>query len=75
MALNDDDMTTTHGAGEEGPADSGAGQPSDPNEHDGGADGGANQGKGGSEKEGPSDAGAGDSVDPKEHDGGADGSA
>ena len=50
MALTDDDMTTSTGGDEEGPADSGAGGGT-PGEHDGGADGGA---------EGPADSGAGD---------------
>jgi hypothetical protein len=50
----------------EGPADSGAGDPGVPGEHDGGADGGA---------EGPADSGAGDPGVPGEHDGGADGGA
>ena len=50
----------------EGPADSGADETSDPTEHDGGADGGA---------EGPADSGADETSDPTEHDGGADGSA
>jgi len=52
--------------GSEGPADSGAGAPSVPGEHDGGADGGA---------EGPADSGAGAPSVPGEHDGGADGGA
>ena len=64
MALNDDDMTTSTGGDEEGPADSGAGEGT-PGEHDGGADGGA---------EGPADSGAGDGT-PGQHDGGADGGA
>jgi hypothetical protein len=50
----------------EGPADSGAGAPAVPGEHDGGADGGA---------EGPADSGAGQPGEPGEHDGGADGGA
>ena len=41
MRLNDDDMTTTGSNGSEGPADAGAGEQVDPNDHDGGADGGA----------------------------------
>ena len=59
MALNDDDITTS-GAGGEGPADGG----SNPEGHDGGADGTA----GG---EGPADGGS----NPEGHDGGADGTA
>ena len=42
MALNDEDMVTTTG-GDEGPADSGAGEGT-PGTHDGGADGGADSG-------------------------------
>jgi hypothetical protein len=66
MSLNDDDITTTGTTEPDGPADAGAGQPADPAEHDGGADGGA---------EGPEDAGATEAADPAEHDGGADGGA
>jgi hypothetical protein len=58
----------------EGPADSGAGDPGTPGEHDGGADGGAGGGAGAS-TEGPADSGAGESGMPGEHDGGADGGA
>ena len=54
----------------EGPADSGAGEPAVPGEHDGGADGGAGGGT-----EGPADSGAGEPAVPGEHDGGADGGA
>lgn len=60
MNINDDDITTTGGAGE-GPADGG----SNPNGHDGGADGTAGPG------EGPADGGS----NPGGHDGGADGPA
>jgi hypothetical protein len=63
MSINDDDISTLPADGTEGPADAGAGEPTDPHETDGGADGGA---------EGPEDAGAGDQVDPAEDDGGAD---
>jgi hypothetical protein len=74
MALDDQDISTNPtDSSPEGPADSGAGQPSDPTEHDGGADGGADQRQ--PEKEGPADAGAAGPVDPAEHDGGADGGA
>lgn len=69
MTLNDDDMVTTPGGADpEGPADAGAGQPADPTEHDGGADGAA-------DPEGPVDAGAGQPADPHVTDGGADGGA
>ena len=51
MALTDDDMTTSTGGDEEGPADSGAGSGT-PGVDDGGADGGAG--------EGPADSGAGE---------------
>ncbi len=50
----------------EGPADSGAGDPTVPDHEDGGADGGA---------EGPADSGAGDPTVPGHEDGGADGGA
>jgi hypothetical protein len=43
VALDDEDMTTTGGSGNEGPADSGAGSGT-PGVHDGGADGGADSG-------------------------------
>lgn len=66
MSLEDEDITTSGTEVPEGPADAGAGQPADPAEQDGGADGGA---------EGPADAGAEEQADPAEHDGGADGSA
>ena len=59
MPLNDDDITTSASGGE-GTADGG----SNPEGHDGGADGTA----GG---EGPADGGS----NPEGHDGGADGSA
>ena len=59
MAINDDDITTS-GAGGEGAADGG----SNPEGHDGGADGSA----GG---EGPADGGS----NAEGHDGGADGTA
>ena len=59
MAINDDDITTS-GSGGEGPADGG----SNPEGHDGGADGTA----GG---EGPADGGS----NAEGHDGGADGTA
>ena len=69
MNIRDEDITTLPaGTGPEGPSDAGAGEPVDPEEHDGGADGGA-------ETEGPQDAGAGDTIDPAEHDGGADSGA
>jgi len=69
MTIRDEDITTLPaGTGPEGPSDAGAGEPADPEEHDGGADGGA-------DTEGPEDAGAGDDVDPAEHDGGADSGA
>lgn len=54
----DDRLDLSEITDSEGPADGGA----EPDEHDGGADGGA---------EGPADGGA----DPGEHDGGADGGA
>ncbi|UXA18043.1 hypothetical protein [Mycobacterium sp. SMC-4] len=60
MAINDDDITTTPGDGGEGTADGG----SNPEGHDGGADGTA----GG---EGTADGGS----NPEGHDGGADGTA
>src|SRR3954447_3790605 len=59
MALNDDDITTSGGGGE-GTADGG----SNPEGHDGGADGSAGA-------EGPADGGS----NPEGQDGGADGSA
>ncbi len=59
MALDDDDITTS-GPGGEGPADGG----SNPDGHDGGADGTA-------DGEGPADGGS----NPGGHDGGADGTA
>jgi hypothetical protein len=59
MALSDEDISTSSAAGE-GPADGG----SNPEGHDGGADGTA----GG---EGPADGGS----NPEGHDGGADGTA
>jgi hypothetical protein len=61
MALDDDDITTSSPGGE-GTADGG----SNPEGHDGGADGTA--GGGG---EGPADGGS----NPEGHDGGADGTA
>ena len=61
MSINDDDITTTGGAAGEGPADGG----SNPDGHDGGADGPAGAG------EGPADGGS----NPNGHDGGADGTA
>ncbi|MFT7022567.1 MAG: hypothetical protein ACJA07_001651 [Rhodococcus sp. (in: high G+C Gram-positive bacteria)] len=61
MSINDDDITTTGTSGGEGPADGG----SNPEGHDGGADGAASPG------EGPADGGS----NPEGHDGGADGSA
>jgi hypothetical protein len=60
MALDDDDITTTPGEGE-GTADGG----SNPEGHDGGADGTASGG------EGTADGGS----NPEGHDGGADGTA
>jgi hypothetical protein len=60
MSINDDDITTSGSSGE-GPADGG----SNPNGHDGGADGTAGPG------EGPADGGS----NPNGHDGGADGTA
>ena len=60
MSINDDDITTSGSSGE-GPADGG----SNPNGHDGGADGPAGPG------EGPADGGS----NPNGHDGGADGTA
>jgi hypothetical protein len=69
MNIRDEDISTLPAdTGPEGPDDAGAGEPADPAEQDGGADGGA-------ETEGPQDAGAGDDVDPAEHDGGADSGA
>jgi hypothetical protein len=69
MNIRDEDITTLPAENDpEGPKDSGAGEPADPEEHDGGADGGA-------EPEGPQDAGAGEDVDPTEQDGGADSGA
>jgi hypothetical protein len=59
MALEDNDITTSGGGGE-GPADGG----SNPEGHDGGADGTASG-------EGPADGGS----NPEGHDGGADGTA
>ena len=64
MSLNDDDITST--GGPEGPADGGA--DAVPNEHDGGADGGADP-----DEHGLADGGA--EAVPNEHDGGADGGA
>ncbi|WP_445167980.1 hypothetical protein ACTXG7_00815 [Mycolicibacterium sp. Dal123E01] len=65
MALDNDDITTTPGGGEgEGTADGG----SNPEGHDGGADGTA---AGGGEGEGTADGGS----NPEGHDGGADGTA
>jgi hypothetical protein len=66
MMLNDDDLVTSGSPDTEGPADAGAGGQVDPNEQDGGADGGA---------EGPADAGAGETAVPAAYDGGADGGA
>ena len=63
MALDDDDMTTAGGGGE-GTADGG----SNPEGHDGGADGTASEEKSG---EGTADGGS----NPEGHDGGADGTA
>ena len=60
MAINDDDITTSPGGAGEGPADGG----SNPEGHDGGADGTASG-------EGPADGGS----NPEGHDGGADGTA
>ncbi|MFQ2843637.1 MULTISPECIES: hypothetical protein [Mycobacterium] len=64
MALDDDDITTAGGDGGEGTADGG----SNPEGHDGGADGTASEG---SKGEGPADGGS----NPEGHDGGADGTA
>jgi hypothetical protein len=69
MSIRDEDITILPAdTAPEGPQDSGAGEPADPEEHDGGADGGA-------DTEGPQDAGAGEEVDPAEQDGGADSGA
>ncbi|WP_205876181.1 hypothetical protein [Mycobacterium camsae] len=63
MPLDDDDITTSGGEGE-GTADGG----SNPEGHDGGADGTASEG---SKGEGTADGGS----NPEGHDGGADGTA